>query len=221
MSYRAVLCDLDGTLLDTAEDLARAANRMLAELNLPPRPVEEIARFIGKGIPMLVRRSLSGDLRGEVDEALYLRALPAFERCYAEESGVHARIYPGVIEGLQRMRAAGLKLACLTNKAERYTLDLLDKTGLRVFFDLIISGDSLPRKKPDPLPVLHACAQFGVSPAQALVVGDSMNDVEAARAAGVSVIVLPYGYNEGEPAESLDADAVVPDLTAAAAYAGA
>ncbi|HKY02867.1 MAG TPA: phosphoglycolate phosphatase [Burkholderiales bacterium] len=219
--FRAVLCDLDGTLLDTAQDLANAANRMLADMKLPLRTASEISRYIGKGIPTLVHRSLSGRLDGKADAALYERALPLFENYYAEESGLNTRLYPGVLEGLAHLRAAGIPLACLTNKAERYTLDLLKDMDLASYFDLIVSGDSLPRKKPDPMPVLHACERLGATPDQALMVGDSMNDVEAARAAGVRVIVVPYGYTEGEPVESLCADAVVADLRAAAAYAGA
>ena len=218
--FRAVLCDLDGTLLDTAQDLANAANRMLADMNLPLRTLNEISCYIGKGIPTLVHRSLSGRQDGKADTALYERALPLFETYYAQESGRNTQVYPGVFEGLARLRAAQIKLACLTNKAERYTLDLLKKMELAPYFDLVVSGDSLPRKKPDPMPVLHACERLGAARDQALMVGDSMNDVEAARAAGVQVIVVPYGYTEGEPVESLCADAVVPDLLAVAAYAG-
>lgn len=220
-AVRAVLCDLDGTLVDTAADLAAATNGMLTECGLPERDPAQIATFIGKGIPMLVRRALSGTLEGDADETLFKRALPIFERRYAEESGRQAQIYPGVREGLTRMRAAGMRLGCITNKAGRFTLDLLEQTDLASYFDIVVSGDTLPRKKPDPLPVLHACEQLGVTPDEAILIGDSLNDVTAGRAAGVTVVVVPYGYNEGQSVDTLDAHAVVEDFVAAARLVGA
>jgi phosphoglycolate phosphatase len=124
--------------------------------------------------------------------------------------------FPGVIEGLRALHAAGLPLACITNKAERFTVDLLQRTGLDGFFAVVICGDTVARKKPDPEPVLTACARLDVRPADALMIGDSANDVQAARAAGCPVWCVPYGYNEGQPVESLDCDAFVPDLAEAA-----
>jgi phosphoglycolate phosphatase len=214
--FRAVLCDLDGTLLDTAPDLAAAANRMLSELGLGRRDSVAISTYIGKGIPVLVHRTLTGVPDGRAEPTLFARALPIFERCYAEESGRHSRPYPAVIEGLGRLRAAGFALGCVTNKAERFTLDLLRRFDLERFFACVVSGDALPRKKPDPLPMLHACERLQVAPAETLVIGDSANDVEAARAAGCSIWCVPYGYNEGRPVASLACDAMVADLADAA-----
>jgi phosphoglycolate phosphatase len=193
---RAVLVDLDGTLLDTAPDLAAAANRMLAELGLPPRTVDEIASFIGKGVPMLVRRAL-GDAQSRFEEAL-----PLFEGYYAEESGRQSVAYSGAREGIGRMRAAGLALACVTNKPERFTRELLERTGFA--FDVLVCGDQVVRKKPDAEAVLLACARLGVAPREALFIGDSQNDVDAARAAGCAVWCVPYGYNEGRPVPACD-----------------
>lgn len=214
--FRAVLIDLDGTLLDTALDLAAASNRMLADLGLPAREPQLIATFIGKGIPMLVRRALAGSIEGSADETLYARALPLFEHYYAEESGRRAKPYPGAREGVERLRRLGLRLACVTNKTERFTCELLERTGFAASFDLAVCGDTVARKKPDPMPLLFACQRFEVSPAEALFIGDSLNDVAAARAAGCSVWCVPYGYNEGLPVEGLDCDRVVATLAEAA-----
>lgn len=216
MITRAILFDLDGTLLDSAPDLAAAANATLAELGLPARDPAVVATYIGKGIPKLVERTLTDSLDAVADPVLFARALPIYERYYAEESGRRSVPFPGVIEGLRALRDAGLPLACITNKAERFTLDLLQRTGLDGFFPIVVCGDTVARKKPDPEPVLTACARLGVRPADALMIGDSANDCEAARAAGCPVWCVPYGYNEGRPAETLDCDAIVPDLAEAA-----
>jgi phosphoglycolate phosphatase len=216
VTVRAVLFDLDGTLLDSAPDLAAAANRMLAELGLAPRDPAVIATYIGKGIPRLVERTLTGALDATADAALFARALPIYERYYAEESGRRSVPYTGVVDGLRMLREAGLPLACITNKAERFTVDLLERTGLNGFFGAVVCGDTVARKKPDPEPVLAACARLGVRSAEALMIGDSANDVQAARAAACPVWCVPYGYNEGRPVESLDCDAIVPDLAEAA-----
>ena len=216
LPVRAVLFDLDGTLLHTAPDLAAAANRMLGELGRPPRDPAEITSYIGKGIPTLVHRALAGALDGAAEPSLFERALPIYERCYAEESGRRARPFEGVVEGLERMHRLGLALGCVTNKAEQFTRDLLALTDLARFLDCVVCGDTVPRRKPDPLPVLHACERLGTRPAETLVIGDSLNDVQAARAAGCAIWCVPYGYNEGRPASALDCDAVVPDLVEAA-----
>ncbi len=216
MTFRAVLLDLDGTLLDTAPDLAAAANAMLADLGRPGRAPEVIATYIGKGIPGLVHRTLTGALDGTAEASLFERALPLFERRYAEESGRRARPFPGVVDGLARIRALGLGLGCVTNKAGRFTQALLDGQRLARFFGCVVSGDTLPRRKPHPLPVLHACELLGARPAEALLIGDSSIDVLAARAAGCTVWCVPYGYNEGRPVEALESDAVVGDLVEAA-----
>jgi phosphoglycolate phosphatase len=213
---RAVLFDLDGTLLDTAPDIAAAANAMLADLGLARRDPAHIATYIGRGIPSLVHRSLTGTLDGIAETSLFDRALALFERRYAEESGRRAEPYPGVVEGLVRIRALGFRLGCVTNKAGRFTQELLDRQDLARFFGCVVSGDTLPRKKPDPLPVVHACDLLGARPEETLLIGDSLNDVLAARAAGCAVWCVPYGYNEGRPVGTLDCDAVVADFVDAA-----
>jgi phosphoglycolate phosphatase len=213
---RAVLVDLDGTLLDTVADLAAAINRVHADLGLPARDPALIATFVGKGLPTMVRRALAGTLEGDVDQALYQRAWTLFDGYYAAESGRQAKPYPGAREGIARMRAQGLRLACVTNKSERFTIDLLRATKFLDAFEFAVCGDQVTRKKPDPEPFLLACARFAVSPEEALVIGDSENDVQGARAAGCRVWCVPYGYNEGRPFESLACDRAVATLAEAA-----
>lgn len=216
MGYRACLFDLDGTLVDSAPDLAAAANRMRAALGLPPLPVERVAAFVGKGIPMLVRRALVDDLAGGADEALVARALPIYEACYAEESGRQSVVYDGVREGLAALRAAGIPLGVVTNKAARFTGDLLRQLDLLPAFGVVVSGDTVAARKPDPLPVRHAAERLGVAPGEALMIGDSANDVAAARAAGCPVWCVSYGYREGATLESLAADRIVASIREAA-----
>ena len=206
------MIDLDGTLADTIPDLAEAANRMLRELGRPALEPALLRTFVGKGIPKLVERALAGTLEGRVDGGLLARALPIYERCYAEENGRHSVVFPGVREGLQTLRDMQLRLACVTNKAERFTRALLEQLELARCFEQVIAGDTLPQKKPDPQPLLHACRAFGIAPGDMLMIGDSANDVEAARAAGCPVFCVDYGYNEGRDVRELDADAIVASL---------
>lgn len=206
------MIDLDGTLADTIPDLAEAANRMLRELGRTELEPALIRTFVGKGISRLVERALAGDLDGRADGALLAHALPLYERCYAEVNGRHSVVFPGVREGLQRLRAMRLPLACVTNKAERFTQALLEQLDLASSFDQVIAGDTLPQKKPDPQPLLHACRGFGIAPGDMLMIGDSANDVEAARAAGCPVFCVDYGYNEGRDVRELDVDAIVASL---------
>jgi phosphoglycolate phosphatase len=208
----AVALDLDGTLLDTLPDIAQAADRMLADLGRPAAGEARVRGYIGRGIPRLVKRLLTGELHDEPDEAAFERALPLFEQHYRETFAERSRPFPGVVEGIERMRGAGLRLACVTNKAASFTLPLLAHTGLAGFFDLVVSGDSLPRKKPDPLPLQHIAQRFGVAPAELLLIGDSDNDTEAARAAGCPVVCVPYGYPGEREVRDLDCDAIVPSL---------
>ena len=209
------MIDLDGTLADTIPDLAEATNMMLRELGRPALEQELVRTFVGKGIPRLVERALAVSLEGRVDGGQLARALPVFERRYAEVNGRHTVIFPGVREGLRQLNAMQLPLACVTNKAERFTLALLDHLRLASSFEQVIAGDTLPQKKPDPEPLLHACRGFGIAPGEMLMIGDSANDVEAARAAGCPVFCVDYGYNEGRDVRELDVDAIVASIVEA------
>jgi len=205
----AALIDLDGTLLHTAPDLGRAANRMLAAMGMAERDLDTLTRYIGKGIRAMVHRALTGDMDGQADAAEFDRAHGFMEQFYAEESGRQAVAYAGVFEGLEAMRTAGVRLACVTNKTTRFTTALLDQTGLASYFDLVVCGDTLARRKPDPLPFTHACEVLGVDPARAVVIGDSYNDIVAGRDAGCSVVAVRYGYNEGRPLEESSPHVIV------------
>jgi len=217
LPVKAVIIDLDGTMLDTVNDVAVAANRMLTDLGRDVLPEKLIMNFIGKGVTNLARRTLETSYGREPDEALFERALELLYKHYDDTNGLHTRPFPGVIEGLDLLRAAGFPMACVTNKAGQFTLPLLDKTGLTPYFQQILPGDSLPRKKPDPLPLTHAAAEFGVAPSDLLMIGDSLNDVQAARAAGCPMICVDYGYNEGLDIHTFDADAIVSSLVEAQA----
>jgi len=210
-----VVIDLDGTLLHTAPDLAEAANRMLAEMQMPPLEEALLKTYIGNGVARLIKRVLTRSMEGEPDAELYARARPIYEKHYAEVVSLHSRPFPDVVEGLQAMKQAGYRLACITNKAEKFTVPLLKDTGLHDYFELILSGDTLHKMKPDPLPLLHACEHFGVTPDKMLLIGDSLNDAQAARAAGCHVFCVPYGYNRGRHVSELDTDAVVDSLLTA------
>lgn len=212
VAVEALLIDLDGTLLESGPDLARAMNRTLVEQGLAELDLPQVVGFIGRGLGHLLRRSLHVALQREPTQPEIDALLPRFEAHYEDLLAFDSPPYPGVVEGLGALRKAGFRLACVTNKHARFTLPLLEKTGLAPFFDLVVSGDTCARKKPHPEMLLHACAYFGVVPAAALMVGDSSNDVEAARAAGCPVWCLPYGYSEGGPGAPPAADRIVGSL---------
>ncbi len=220
MPFAAVLLDLDGTLLDTIPDLANASNAMRRELGLPPLSQETIASYVGKGTENLVMRALSADSGQALHGADELaRALDIFGRHYHAMNGEQAVLYPGVLEGLNAFKAAGLKMAVVTNKPTEFTLPLLAISGIGEFFQYIVCGDTCARKKPDPMPLLHACEMLQVDPANALAIGDSVNDALAARAAGITVLAVPYGYNEGRDVRTLEVDAIVTSIHEAAQWA--
>ena len=215
----AVALDLDGTLLDTIRDLAASVNALLAELGHPAMPIDAIRTMIGKGMPNLVRRVLAratGVSPEAVDDAEVKDALGRYQAHYAARLGRETRSFPGMIEGLERLRAMGFPLAVVTNKAARFVRPHLAQAGIERFFSLLIGGDDLPTRKPDAGPLLHAAKAMGVPPHRLLMVGDSINDVLSARAAGCPVLVVPYGYNEGEPVQNLAADGIVASLAAVA-----
>ncbi len=211
LSISAILIDLDGTLLHTAPELVASANRMLRDLGRPAVPQDLLTSYIGNGVSWLVKRALTGDMHAEPDANLYEQALPIFEQHY-KELLLQSKPFEGVIAGLDAMKAAGFHLGCITNKVKRYTEPLLEGLGLAHYFEIVLSGDSLPEKKPHPLPLQHAAKFFGVPVEQVLLIGDSLNDSVAARAAGCPIVCVPYGYNHGEPVDKLDLDAVINTL---------
>ncbi|NEX21279.1 phosphoglycolate phosphatase [Thiorhodococcus mannitoliphagus] len=209
---KMILCDLDGTLVDSVPDLAYCVDAMMARLGLPARGEAAVRDWVGNGVERLVRRALIGQLDGEPDEVLYQRAYPLFLELYSANTFNRSVIYPGVREGIDFMKSAGYRLGCITNKAARFTEPLLQHLGLFEDFGIVVSGDTLPRKKPDPLPLMHAAGHFGVAPEDALMIGDSVSDVSAARAAGFKIICTSYGYNHGQDIRDSQPDAVVDSL---------
>jgi phosphoglycolate phosphatase len=207
-----VLIDLDGTLVDSVPDIAFCVDRMLTELDLPAVGQARVREWVGNGIDILVRRALAGNLGGKADAGLYARALPVFTALYAQHTSERSRVYDGVPAGLAYLRATGAALACVTNKASAFTHKLLAEMALDKHFSLVISGDTLARKKPDPLPLLHASRHFAVPPERALLIGDSANDVKAARAAGFRIVCVSYGYNHGDDIRDSLPDAVIDSL---------
>jgi phosphoglycolate phosphatase len=213
---RAVIIDLDGTMLHTAPDFQIAINNMRDELDLTPLPIEQITQFVGKGTEHLVRNALATSLKQEQVEQLFEQALESYQRHYLSINGDHAKIYPGVHEGLKAMQSQGLRLACVTNKPIEFAVPLMKKKELHHYFEIIYGGNSLPKKKPDPYPLLQVFADFDLQPRQVVAIGDSSNDSQAARAAGCWVLNVPYGYNHGVSIQQTDSDGIVPTLLDAA-----
>ncbi|WP_428138497.1 phosphoglycolate phosphatase [Delftia acidovorans] len=208
----AAIVDLDGTMVNTLGDFAEALNRMLVDLQLPAIAPQAIENMVGKGSEHLIRSVLAHVGAADVD-AIYGQAWQRYEHHYLQLNGQFAEVYPGVLEGLQALRARGLRLACLTNKPLSFARPLLAQKGLAPLFEQVFGGDSFERKKPDPLPLLKTCEALGTSPARTLMLGDSSNDAQAARAAGCPVVLVSYGYNHGQPVRQVDADGFVDALT--------
>ncbi len=214
-------------MVDTLGDFVVALNRMLADLSLPPVNRAAVEPLVGKGSEHLIQAILDHVLKTaaalearaqsainfEADSArLFPAAWTSYQRHYLAVNGQHARVYPGVVQGLQQLQSQGLKLACLTNKPTAFAVPLLKAKGLDGFFTQVFGGDSFERKKPDPLPLLKTCAALGSFPARTLMVGDSSNDALAARAAACPVLLVTYGYNHGEPIRDVDADGFIDSL---------
>ena len=227
-AFDAAIIDLDGTLVDTLGDFAAALNSMLADMALPSVERDVVALRVGKGSEYLIESVLvhvlnsAVTLDGRAQAAINLEAKAAqlfpaawasYQRHYLAINGRHASVYPGAVQGLRQLQSRGLKLACLTNKPLAFARSLLALKDLDKFFSEVFGGDSFERKKPDPLPVLKTCEALGSLPARTLMIGDSSNDAQAARAAGCPVLLVSYGYNHGQPLREVDADGVIDSLT--------
>jgi len=213
---RAAIIDLDGTMLDTIPDFHVAINSMREELGLAPITQEQITLMVGKGSENLIRTVLALDLAPDEVEAKFAQAMDAYQRHYLRINGQFSSLYPEVLEGLSALKQQGLRLACVTNKPISFTTPLLAAKGLNSYFEVVYGGDSLARKKPDPLPLQTVCSDFGLPAAQVVAIGDSSNDAQAARAAGCPVLTVPYGYNHGEAIHTIDSDGIVDTLLSAA-----
>lgn len=213
---RLIIFDLDGTLVDSVPDLAVAVDRMLAQLGRAPAGEARVRTWVGNGAAMLVRRALADSAEparvAAVTDAAQQQALALFQQIYRQENGRQTRLYPGVSEVLAVLAEQGIALAVVTNKPLQFTEPLLRQLGLAEFFQIVVGGDCLPQRKPHPLPLLHVCERLGVPPAQGLMVGDSRNDVDAAKAAGMVSAALTYGYNHGEPVTVSEPDWLLDDF---------
>lgn len=210
---RMILIDVDGTLVDSVPDLAWCVDELMRRLGREPHGEAKVRNWVGNGVERLCRRALVGQLDGEPEEAEFEKAYPIFLELYAENTSARSHLYPGVREGLDHFKSQGYLLGCVTNKAAQFTLPLLRDLGIHDDFGIIVSGDTLPVKKPDPQPLLHAAAHFGVSPQESLMIGDSKSDVKAARAAGFQIVCMSYGYNHGEDIRNYDPDLVIDSMT--------
>ncbi|HVJ60756.1 MAG TPA: phosphoglycolate phosphatase [Burkholderiaceae bacterium] len=220
-SWRLLSIDLDGTLVDTADEIAEAANRALESHGIERRPFDDIVALIGAGTRELMLRLLARCFieRHDLIERVRLDAvLESLDEHYAQTTGTSAKPYPGCVEALAALKAADVRLACVTNKEIRHARRVLDVTGLSGYFDLLVGGDSLPEKKPHPSVLRHVTQQLGVSRLQAAHLGDSATDVAAARNAGVAAWAIPYGYNAGRPIGESNPDRIFDTLPAVAAH---
>ena len=206
---RAVVFDLDGTLIHTAPDLVRAINLMRVDLGMPQLSENQVTSWVGNGVAMLVKRALTENWDGEPDAVLFDQGQALFHKHYLNGVCERSEPYPDVCEALSDIAARNFRLACVTNKPEAFTRPLLEELELDGFFEIIVSGDSLTKKKPDPLPLQHVCQKFGIEATQAVVVGDSINDIQAAKAAGIPIICVNYGYNQGLDLTTFGPDAII------------
>jgi len=204
-----VLIDLDGTLVDSVPDLAWCVDETMKALDMPVRGEAKVRNWVGNGVPRLIQRALIGQLDGEPSDADYAKAAPIFMDLYADNASKRSQLYPSVIEGLQWLKDQGIRIGCVTNKDEQFTLTILKDLGLFDFFEIVISGDTLPFKKPHPAPLLHGAEFFNVKPENAMMIGDSISDVKASRAADFSIICMSYGYNHGVDIRTASPDVVI------------
>jgi len=209
---KMVLIDVDGTLVDSVPDLAYCVDEMMKQLGMPVRGEASVRNWVGNGVERLVRRALINSLDGEPDDTLFAKAYPIFLDLYADNTSKRSILYPGVKEGVAFLKSEGYKLGCVTNKAAQFTEPLLKDLGVYDNFAIVISGDTLPQKKPDPAPLLHAAEFFGVAPEEAMMLGDSVSDVKAARAAGFQIVCMSYGYNHGVDIRTANPDAVIDSM---------
>ena len=207
-----ILIDVDGTLIDSVPDLAYCVDEMMKALGKPVHGVEKVRNWVGNGVERLVKRGLIGQLEGEPDQEAFDEALPIFLELYSNNVSGRSKLYPGVREAVDYFKQQHYKLGCVTNKASQFTIPLLMDLEIHEEFEFIVCGDTLPKKKPDPMPLLHAAEHFNVTPENSLMIGDSISDVKAARAAGFQIICMSYGYNHGEDIRNYGPDLVVDSM---------
>ena len=204
-----IMIDVDGTLVDSVPDLSWCLDETLKQVGLPPRGEAAARNWVGNGVIRLVERGIANHLDAPHDEAIFEKAMPIFRELYAENTSKRSRLYPGVKEGIDYLKTLPIKIGCITNKDAQFTHPILKDLGLWDYFEIVISGDTLEKKKPDPLPLLHGAKELGADPEKSLMLGDSTSDVKAARAAGFDIICMSYGYNHGVDIRDSKPDAVI------------
>ena len=209
---KLVMIDVDGTLVDSVPDLAYCVDQMMLSLDMPVRGEETVRHWVGNGVPRLVERALTGELDGSPSKEAFDNAYPIFLDLYAQNSSVRSTLYEGVMEGLDYLKSKDYLLGCVTNKAEQFTLPLLQSLGIIDYFGIVISGDTLEKKKPDPLPLIHGANFFNIKSNECLMLGDSVSDVKAARAASFQIICMSYGYNHGNNIADENPDLVIDSM---------
>jgi phosphoglycolate phosphatase len=209
---KLVMIDVDGTLVDSVPDLAYCVDQMMISLGRPARGEERVRHWVGNGVPRLVERALTGELDGFPSQQAFDKAYPIFLDLYAQNSSVRSTLYEGVMEGLDYLKSKGYLLGCVTNKTEQFTLPLLKSLGIIDYFGIVISGDTLEKNKPDPLPLIHGANFFNINPNECLMLGDSVSDVKAARAASFQIICMSYGYNHGNNIADENPDLVIDSM---------
>lgn len=208
------MIDLDGTLMHTAPEIARAVNRMLSALDKPVIDEKQIEAYIGEGAQVLIKRCLTGQIEGVPDVAEFAKAEKLFFEYYAQIV-TESKPYPQVLESLQALKNAGFRLACVTNKSGRFTVPLLEASNLLQYFELVVSGDTLAKKKPEPDQIFYICEKLGVAIDEVVLIGDSNTDITAARNAGCYIFTVPYGYNQGREIASNAVDAKINNIAEA------
>jgi phosphoglycolate phosphatase len=211
---KAVMIDLDGTLIHTAPEIARAVNRMLSALDKPVIDEKQIETYIGEGAQVLIKRCLTGQVDGVPDVVEFAKAEKLFFEYYAQIV-TESKPYPQVIESLQALKNAGFRLACVTNKSCRFTVPLLEASNLLQYFEVVVSGDTLAKKKPEPDQIFYICEKLGVAIDEVVLIGDSNTDITAARNAGCYIFTVPYGYNQGREIALNAVDAKIKNIAEA------
>jgi len=209
---KLIMIDVDGTLVDSVPDLAYCIDEMMQKLGLQKWGEDKVRHWVGNGVPKLVERALSGELEGRPIKEVFDVAYPIFLDLYEDNNAQRSYLYDGVREGLDYLISQGYQLGCVTNKSEQFTHPLLKVLGIFNDFKIIISGDTLAKRKPDPMPLLYCAEHFNLKPEECLMLGDSVSDVKAARAAGFDIICMSYGYNHGNDIADENPDLVIDSM---------
>jgi len=210
---KLIMIDVDGTLVDSVPDLAYCIDEMMQKLGLGKWGEAKVRHWVGNGIPKLVERALTGELEGRPIKEVFDIAYPIFLDLYEDNTAERSYLYDGVREGLDYLKSQGYQLGCVTNKSEQFTHPLLKVLGIFNDFKIIISGDTLAKRKPDPMPLLYCAEHFNLKPEECLMLGDSVSDVKAARAAGFDIICMSYGYNHGNDIADENPDLVIDSMS--------